>query len=348
MKFKKYVSVIILIFLVFNLTGCNRNSLKVTYENGYPDLKGKHLVVYVASREEVGKRLLELFKQKTGCTYEYMRMPTEEAVARVRQEKDSPKADIFMGGSCDAHTLMKSERLSEKYICKNDNAIQKQYKDPQGYWIGFEIEPLSIVINKDRWEKEFGARGLKIPNSYEDLLNPVYKGEIVMPDPNTSGTAYTFLASLVQNMGEEKAKNLLRKIKVNVGQFTVNGYTPAQKVGTGEYLIGINFLGDQLLIKNSGFNIVTNVPQKAGWNIDAISKIKKGPNGDVGKFFIDFCTTKEAADALSNISLGMSTREDINSKSEIKLSNLDIYKNYDFTKASNDREELLKMWNGLN
>lgn len=347
MKTKRFLSYILIIVFILNLTSCSKSSFKVNYKNGYPDLKGKHLVAYVASRDEVGRALLELFKQKTGCTYEYMRMPTEEAVIRVREEKKNPKADIFIGGTCDAHELMKKEKLSEKYISKNYDSVKSEYKDSDGYWIGFEVEPLSIVVNKDRWDKQFASKDIQIPRTYEDLLNPLYKGEIVMPDPNTSGTGYTIIASLYQSLGREKAENLLRGIKANAGQFTVNGYTPAQKVSTGEYLIGVNFLGDQLLFKKSGFNIVTTVPKNAGWNIDAVSKIKNGPNGDVGKFFIDFCTSKEAADVLKNISMGMSTRKDIDVNNGINFSELKIYKDYDFTKASNEREKLIKIWNSL-
>ncbi|MBU3160455.1 ABC transporter substrate-binding protein [Clostridium frigoris] len=347
MKLKRFILFVLIIVMSLNMISCNVKPEKATFKGGYPDLKGKHLVVYVASRDEVGRALLELFKDKTGCTYEYMRMSTQEAVARVRSEKKYAKADIFMGGSCDVHTLMKKEKLSEKYISQNYDSIQENYKDKQGYWIGFEVEPLAIAVNKDRWDSEYSHKGLKIPKTYADLLNPIYKEEIVMPDANTSGTAYTMIASIVQSLGEKKAEILLKGIKANVGQFTTNGYTPAQKVATGEYLIAINFLGDQLLVKNSGFNIVTNVPKNGGWNIDAISKIKNGPNGDIGKYFIDFCTSKEMEYMLKNISLGMSTRKDIKSNKGINFYELDIYDEYDFRKASDDREKLMKMWNSL-
>lgn len=348
MKFKRFIVFVLAVAMSLSTISCNEKSEKITFNNGYPDLKGKHLVVYVASRDEVGRALLELFKQKTGCTYEYMRMSTQEAVERVRSEKKDPKADIFIGGTCDAHALMKKEKLSESYISKNYSAIQYGYKDEEGFWIGFEVEPLSIAVNKDRWDKQYAGKGFEIPKTYEDLLNPMYKGEIVIPDANNSGTAYTMIASLVQSMGEEKAKSLLKGIKSNVGEFTMTGYTPAPKVGTGEYLVAINFLGDQLLVKKSGFNVVTNVPKNCGWNIDAISKVKNGPNNNVGKYFIDFCTSKEAADALKNISFGMSTRKDTEVKNGINLNELNIYKNYDFSKASDDKNKLLKMWNSLN
>ncbi|MCY6372776.1 ABC transporter substrate-binding protein [Clostridium ganghwense] len=350
MRIKKLLYIFLVSLVMVFFTSCGDSKTKVIYKkDGYPDLKGRNLVVYVASREDVGKLLLEMFKEKTGCTYEYMRMPTEEAVARVRVEKDYPKADIFMGGTCDAHTVMKDEQLSEQYKSENAKNILEPYKDKDGYWTGFELEPLSIAINKERWEKEFKPRGIKVPTEYEDLLNPIYKGEIVMPDPKTSGTAYTIVASLVQSMGTDKAIEYLKGLKSNVGQFTVNGYTPCQKVGTGEYLIGINFLGDQLMMKKSGFDMITNVPKNAGWTIDAISKIKKGPNEDIANLFIDFCLSEEGANALKNISMGFPTREDIDMSYKAKtLSDLEIYKEYDFYKAGKEKEFLVDMWEKIN
>lgn len=347
MRIRRFVYFILIILMSFNMLACGKKIEQITFKDGYPDLKGKHIVVYVASRDEVGSTILELFKEKTGCTYEYLKMPTQESLERMKSERKKPKADVFIGGTCDVHVLMKKENLSEKYISKNYSSIRDRYKDKDGYWIGFEVSPLSIVINKDRWDSEFGCKGLEMPRTYEDLLNPIYKGEIVISDPNTSGTAYTMLASLTQSMGEDKAKNFLQKMKANVGKFTTNGYTPAQKVATGEYLIGVNFLGDQLLIKDSGFNIATIVPKNSGWNIDAISKLKDGPNGDVGKYFIDFCTSKEVEKALNNISFAMSTRQDANGIRGINLDELDIYEDYNFIKASNDREWLINMWNNL-
>ncbi|AQS08325.1 iron deficiency-induced protein A precursor [Clostridium saccharobutylicum] len=348
MKIKKIVWIVLIIFIFLNMSACSKRIERVTFKDGYPDLKGRHIVVYVASRDEIGSAILELFKEKTGCTYEYLKMSTQESLARIRSERKNPKSDIFIGGTCDVHVLMKKENLSEKYISKNYYSIPDRYKDKDGYWIGFEASPLSIVINKNRWDKEFSCKGLEMPKTYDDLLNPIYKGEIVISDPNTSGTAYTMLASLTQSMGVDKAKEFFRKVKANVGEFTTNGYTPGQKVATGEYLIGINFLSDQLLIEDSGFNVVTNVPKNSGWSIDAISKIKNGPNGDIGKYFIDFCTDKEVEETLNNISFAMSTRQDTKGIRGIKLDELDIYKDYNFSKASNDREWLINMWNDLN
>ena len=85
------ILIIILIPLIYYLSPRKKGT-------EYPNLKGKHLTVYVALREEEAKSLLEKFKKETGCTYEYIKLPTEEAVKRILDEKNSPNGDIFIGG----------------------------------------------------------------------------------------------------------------------------------------------------------------------------------------------------------------------------------------------------------
>ena len=43
---------------------------------------------------------------------------------------------------------------------------------------------------------------LPMPTSWADLTKPVYKGHLVMPNPNSSGTVYLSVASILQRMGE--------------------------------------------------------------------------------------------------------------------------------------------------
>lgn len=333
---KRFKFLIFIVMIITTFAGCKKTET-ITYISGYPDLKGKHIVVYVASREDVGKMLLESFKEKTGCTYEYLRLPTEEGVLKVKEEKKNPKADVFIGGTCDAHEIMKNEGLSEKYISVNSNDIPEEYKDNNGYWTGFEIEPLSIVINKERWDREFKPKGIELPKSVDDLLKPEFKGEIVIPSPVTSGTGYTLMASIYQSMGDEKVKAYIDSLRKNIGGLTLNGFNPVQKVTAGEYLIGVNFLGDQLLMKESGANILSIVPEKAGWNINAVSKIRNSPNSKVAELFIDFCLSKETTKTMEKFSKGIPTR------SSTTL-DVPILKNYNFYLASKNRSQILSIW----
>ena len=89
--------------------------------------------------------------------------------------------------------------------------------------------------------KEKGVEG---PKCWADLVKPEYKGEVQVANPNSSGTAYTMLATLVQIMGEEDAFAYLKKLNENINQYTKSGAAPSQAASRGETLIGITFQHD--------------------------------------------------------------------------------------------------------
>ena len=70
-------------------------------------------------------------------------------------------------------------------------------------------------------------KGLPEPKCWRDLTNPAYKGEVQVADPNSSGTSYTMLASLVQLFGEEQAFDYMKALHRNVNQYTRSGAAPA-------------------------------------------------------------------------------------------------------------------------
>ncbi|GAA0180514.1 ABC transporter substrate-binding protein [Clostridium sediminicola] len=359
MKLFKKMSILLLVVIISTvfMAGCGNSSQKTENDvNGNTDvevankessqnLKGKKLVVYVTFHEEEGKRLLELFQEKTGVEYSYLRMPTGETAARVMAEKDSPKADIILGGPADVHQVLADNSLIEPYVSPVAADIPEEFKSPDGYWSGIYVGPVSIAVNEQRWKEEFESKGIEKPKTMEDLLNPAFKGEIIMPNPGTSGTAYTIVAAMVQKMGEDAAFEYFEKFAQNVGQFTKSGFTPAQKVATGEYLLGLNFIHDQKLMQKSGFKIDTIVPAGAGWEIGAASIIKNGPNTEAAKAFIDFMVGKEAGQLHTDLTERISTRADVElPKGSQKLEDMDIMRDYDFFKAAEDKKALQAKW----
>ncbi|MEN3929556.1 ABC transporter substrate-binding protein [Microvirga sp. W0021] len=314
-----------------------------------PNLSGKKLVVYVAFHENEGKALLEAFKKKTGADFSFLRISAGEIVARVQAEKASPKADVILGGAAENHEFLKEAGLLEQYDSKAGADIPAYYKDKDHYWAGFYVGPMAIGINKQYWDKNFASKGLKMPETFEDLLNPAFKGEIVMPDAVTSGTGYTMIASIIQSMGEEMGMNYLKQLRGQIAQYTSSGFKPAQMVGSGEYLIALNFIHDQLLVAERGMPVVSFVPKGAGWEIGAVSVIKGGPNTDVGKAFADFMLTKEAGEIHSKMTQRLSTRSDVPTPAGAKpLDQMEINKDFSFAKASEQRKELVEKWKVLN
>ncbi|MGE5604673.1 MAG: ABC transporter substrate-binding protein [Bacteroidota bacterium] len=336
----RYGASLILMFLL-----ALSSSQFMVYGSEYPELKDEKLVVYIVFQEEEGCRLLDLFEERTGIGYSYLRMPTGEIIDRVISNPASNKVDVILGGSADAHQSLANSGLLEKYVSSVAKEIDPRFKSPQGYWTGIYVGPLAICIDENRWRKEFANRGIKKPETFEDLLNPSFKGKIIMPDPITSGTAYTILASLIQLWGEDKAVNYLKALNKNIGEYTKSGFTVARKVAIGEYLIGIDFVHDQLLMKQAGFNISSTIPPGAGWEIGCVSMVKNCQHPKAAKAFIDFMVGREAGQLHTNLTERISTRKDVAIPQAAKpLLEIPINREYDFFKAARMKNRYQKLW----
>lgn len=106
----------------------------------------------------------------------------------------------------------------------------------------------SIIINTDILVQ----KGLTEPESYEDLLNPQYKGLISMPNPKSSGTGYMFVKSLVNAWGEDKTFQYFDKLSDNVLQYTSSGSGPVNALLQGEACIGLGMTAQAVTQINDG------------------------------------------------------------------------------------------------
>lgn len=82
-------------------------------------------------------------------------------------------------------------------------------------------------------------KGLAVPASYEELLDPGYRGLISMPSPSSSGTGYMFLRQLVNEWGEDEAFAYFEKLTENILHYTSSGSGPVNDLIQGEAAIGL-------------------------------------------------------------------------------------------------------------
>src|SRR5450830_1503192 len=128
-----------------------------------------------------------------------------EALAQIAAESANPKTDLWFGGTGDTHLQAAEKDLTVPYQSPNihllyDWAIE-QAKDAQYRTVGIYSGPLGFAYNTELLAK----KKLAAPLCWKDLVLPQYKGEIQMANPNSSGTAYLAIATLVQLTGEDAA-----------------------------------------------------------------------------------------------------------------------------------------------
>ncbi|MDD9270734.1 extracellular solute-binding protein [Paenibacillus sp. GCM10023248] len=302
------------------------------------------LKVYVIFQEDAGRILLETFKEKTGQPYDIIRMSSGEASYHLLT-LGKTGIDVVLGGPADLHEQLKLQSKSLRYTPAGAGSIAAKYKDAAGYWTGIYMGALAIGVNQTVWQQDPLLRDLPLPQRYEDLLRPELKGKIEIPDPETSGTGYTLLASLAQQRGDSEAIALMQALKKQSAAMTFAGNTSAQHLAEGEMAAAVSFLSDQLRFKNSGYSISSFIPPQAGWEIGAVSILKGGNSSAAAKQLVDFMLSREVQTDYMNTAFSFPVAPDIpvNPLLEpVKLENL--LASYRFDLAAQQHEKLLAAW----
>lgn len=302
----------------------------------------EELKIYSIIHEEETEALTQLFTEKTGIPVTYLRASTGELVNRVISEKDDPQADILLGGASSYHIQADKEGALETYLSPMAKDIPSYAKSDDDTWTGFCVLTLGIGINSTRFENKFP--GQKIPQTWEDLLNPDFKGEIVLTNPVSSSTAYLFVQDQLQRLGWDKGWEYLLSLSELVGQFPDSGSAPAKLVGTGEYAIGVSYLHALAKYGAEGFDIAMVAPPQTVGDVDCISILKNTKNKDAAKKFVDFMLSKEAQELMSSIDFTIPVNpEAVPQEGAIPVSQLDLI-NYDTELASKQKDEVLEKW----
>ena len=169
-----------------------------------------------------------------------------------------------------------------------------------------------------------------------------------MANPNSSGTAYTTLASMVQIFGEDEGFDFMIGLHSNINQYTKSGSAPIKAAGRGENTIGIVFMHDAVKQAVSGFPIKVVAPcEGTGYEIGSMSIIEGARNEEEAKKFHDWALSPEAQNLALQVNAfqvpsnkGAETSESAPDMSQIKLID------YDFKKygSSDERKRLLQKW----
>lgn len=304
--------------------------------------KQQALQIYSIIHEEETTALTNLFTKKTGIPVLFLRASTGELVNRVIAEKDNPKADILFGGATNYHIQADEAGALEPYLSPNAAVVPEYALAKDSTWTGFCVLSLGIGINKGRFEQKFP--GIEIPKTWDDLLNPAFKGEIVLTNPVASSTAYLFVQNQLQRLGWEKGWDYLFKLVPLVGQFPDSGSAPAKLLGTGEYAIGVSYLHSIAKYQSDGFDLVPVAPPQTVGDVDCISIMKNTKNLESAKKFVDFMLSKEAQELMSSIDFTVPVNPEAKgAEGSIPVSQLDLIK-YDVKKAAAQKDEVLGIW----
>src|SRR6266568_2506042 len=268
-----------------------------------------------------------------------------ELQTRIRTEKASPKADIFIGGSSEFHDPLGKEGLLEAYLAPNAKDIAPQFKEATGLWTGWYTGIFGFISNNDRLTKELGG---KKPATWDDLLDVSWKGKLILPSPVLTGGGYIFIATQIFRFGgaagETKAMDFMKKLHVNIAQYIPTSPGALTLIDQGQFVGCPNWAHDILTEKTKGNPIDLNVPTDTGFEVGAVSIVKGTKNLAAAQALVNWSITKEAGDLNVKLSNRGSTRADVApAPGSPKLSDVKLV-NYDRQWATDNKDRIIKLW----
>ena len=308
------------------------------------------VVVYTSlETEEVVEYLKAAKKDLPDLDIQSIRPSTGELGARMLAERDNPQADCIWGWAVTNMSEFVPKGMLVPYKPKGWDKIPANFKDPEGHWTAIDLYAAALVPNT----KVLEEKNLPMPKGWNDLLNPVYKGMLIMPNPASSGTGFLQVASLLVLMDpdyktkpveQNKAWDFLKKLDQNMGQYIKSGSKPAKLTAAGEYAVGCSFAFVYSSLKRQGSPVALVMPEEgAGYELEANALLKGAKHEAAAKKFLDWAISEGAMKEYAKFKLGVTYPgipgpKDLPALETIKLAPMD------FPWQSENRSKILDVW----
>ena len=292
---------------------------------------------YMGTSPDNNVKIAKFIKDKTGITVNQTFQSCGEIEAKMKAEAPNFSAEMVIGACSPQGYLAKSSGWSVPYVSPAWKGVPELFMDPKGEFYHMATFSFVLVGNKDRLAKA----GYKMPESWKDLLDPKWKGEIVMPSPLSSGTANMMRFTFLALYGDTEGWKFIEALDKNIAFYTRSGNAPTDLVGRGEFTLGIT--SDENVKKriDDGYPLIWTIP-KEGTGYDGVSAlIFKGTKKlDACKKIIDLLGTPEFSELMADI--GYVTPRPAPNKLYGK--DLPKYIKLDLGKASDDKAKNNDIW----
>ena len=252
------------------------------------------LLVYTALETDQLKAYEQgFYREVNDVEIRWVRDSTGVITAKLLAEKANPQADVVMGVAASSLALLNSEGMLEPYAPINLDAIMMKYRDAKNppAWFGMDVWGATVCFNTVEAKK----RNMPTPTTWQDLTKPIYKGQIVMPNPASSGTGYFDVAAWLTLWGDKGGWAYMDKLHENIAMYTHSGSKPCNQAATGEFVMGISFEYRGNTNKAKGAPIELVFPKEGlGWDLEAFAIHKGTKKLEAAKKLADWASSKNA------------------------------------------------------
>jgi ABC-type Fe3+ transport system substrate-binding protein len=239
--------------------------------------------------DQFARPAAQAFEKKYGVKVNYVRANSNDVALRVLNEgrAGNMQADVFDGTTATA--ALKKEGLVAQYVPENAKRLSKDYVDAEGYWVATNLYVLTPGYNT-----ELIKQGTE-PRTFQDLLDPKYRGKIAWGSSSSSSAAPGFVGLILAVMGEEKGKAYLRELaKQKVTGLSVAARQVLDQVIAGEYAIGLNIFNNHAVISAAKGAPVDWIPMSPALGVLSVISVTKGaPHPNSARLFLEFLMSED-------------------------------------------------------
>ena len=240
------------------------------------------LVWYTSTPIETGQKIVNLFEKEYGIKVEMFRSGGSAILRRFQQEMDAGRvaADVLTTSDPAAANAMTKKGLFVAFKPKNFDKVPDAAKDPNGNYIAQRLNMMTLYIRSDK------IAPADEPKTWDALLDPKYKGKMVMPDPSFT----SLLVSVVGMTAKEKGWTYFQKLRQNDVMIVQGNQQVSDAIKRGERLIAVGALDSYAAEdRNAGHQIKTLYPSDGVFVIPSpTSVVKGGLNPNAAKLFAEF------------------------------------------------------------
>lgn len=302
------------------------------------------LLVYTAVEADELAGFKEAFEaEHPDVEINWVRDSTGVVTSKLLAEKDNPRADIVWGVAATSLMLLGNEGYFQPYAPQGLDQLEDRFVDPADppEWVGQRAWIASTCYNTVEGER----LDIPEPSSWQDLTDPVYEGQVIMPNPNSSGTGFLDVSSWIQMWGEEDAWAFMDELHDNILYYTHSGSAPCRRAAAGEAVVGVSFAYRGASLKEEGAPVQVIAPEEGvGWDLEAFAIVDGTDKLEAARKLADWSVSREAQEIYAE-SYAVVSMPGIGDRPEHFPARIDERMiDNDFAWAAEHRMEILDEW----
>jgi iron(III) transport system substrate-binding protein len=307
-------------------------------------LPQSHVVVYTALEpDETDKMAAEFEAGHPDIKLDVVHESTDGITAKLLAEAANPQADAVWALDITSLLCAEDKGLLAPYAPVSTDQLLPEFKDARKvpHWVGVDACMTALVVNT----VEIAKSNVPRPQSYTDLIKPIYRDMITMPDPNKSSAGFLTVSGILQFMGEDAGWIYLEQLNQNVVAYTSTASAPVDMAATGEHAIGISFDFRAMEAKTGDRPLEIVFPkERSGWEMQANALIQKPNINPSAKIFLDWAISAPALKEYGQHFIMLSNPAYMHPPEGFPAHPQDVMIKNDFIWASQNRGKILAEW----